>query len=53
MVLAKNYLESTSLGIQEIAYLLDYSHPGAFSRAFKKYYGIAPLSCRGVASVVK
>ena len=46
MVLAKNYLEATSLSIQEIAYLLDYSHPGAFSRAFKNYYGIAPVSCR-------
>jgi AraC-like DNA-binding protein len=47
MVLAKNYLEATGLSIQEIAYLLDYSHPGAFSRAFKKYYGSAPVTCRG------
>ena len=46
MALGKNYLEATSFSIQEIAYLLDYSHPGAFSRAFKTYYGIAPLSCR-------
>lgn len=47
MVLAKNYLLSTSLGIQEIAYLLDYSNPGAFSRAFKNFYGMAPLFMRG------
>ncbi len=46
MVLGKNYLEATSFSIQEIAYLLDYSHPGAFSRAFKNYYGVSPLSCR-------
>lgn len=49
MVLGKNYLEATSLGIQEIAYLLDYSHPGAFSRAFKNYYGISPISSREAA----
>jgi AraC-like DNA-binding protein len=49
MVLGKNYLEATSFSIQEIAYLLDYSYPGAFSRAFKMYYGIAPLSCREAA----
>ncbi len=36
--LASNYLESTHLPIQEIAYLLDYAQPGPFSRAFKKYH---------------
>lgn len=46
MVLAKNYLEATGLSIQEIAYLLDYNHPSAFSRSFKKYYGKSPVSCR-------
>jgi AraC-like DNA-binding protein len=49
MALGRNYLQATTLSIQEIAYLLDYSHPGAFSRAYKKYYGIAPNSCREVA----
>jgi AraC-like DNA-binding protein len=47
MVLANNYLQATSLSIQEIAYLLDYSHPGTFSRAFKNYYGVAPAKYRG------
>ncbi|CAN0605581.1 unnamed protein product, partial [Ectocarpus sp. 12 AP-2014] len=48
MVLARNYLTSTSLGIQEIAYLLDYSNPGAFSRAFKNFYGMAPMFMRDI-----
>ena len=46
MVLAKHYLESTHLTVQEIAYLLDYSQPGPFSRAFKKYFGQPPNSIR-------
>jgi AraC-like DNA-binding protein len=43
MALAKHYLEDTDLAIQEIAYLLDYSQPAPFSRAFKSYYGAAPV----------
>ena len=46
MGLARHYLESTHLSIQEIAYLLDYAQPGPFSRAFKKYYGCSPKSVR-------
>jgi AraC-like DNA-binding protein len=46
MALASHYLESTHLSIQEIAYLLDYTQPGPFSRAFKKYYGQSPRSVR-------
>jgi AraC-like DNA-binding protein len=46
MVLARHYLESTHLSVQEIAYLLDYSQPGPFSRAFKKYFGQPPNSIR-------
>jgi len=42
MALAKHYLEDTDLAIQEIAYLLDYSQPAPFSRAFKTYYGVSP-----------
>lgn len=40
MVLGKNYLEATQFSSQEIAYLLDYAHPGAFTRAFKGYYSL-------------
>jgi len=46
MTLAKHYLLSTQLSIQEIAYLLDYSQPGPFSRAFKLFYGASPQSWR-------
>lgn len=46
MGLAKHYLESTPLSIQEIAFMLDYAQPGPFSRAFKKYYGHPPRDAR-------
>jgi len=46
MALAKHYLEDTDLAIQEIAYLLDYSQPAPFSRAFKTYYGVSPDNSR-------
>lgn len=46
MALAVHYLTETALPIQEISYLLDYSHPGAFSRAFKSYHGHPPIALR-------
>ena len=46
MTLAWNYLQTTSLQVQEIAYLLDYAEPCAFSRAFKLYFGISATACR-------
>ena len=46
MGLARHYLESTPLSIQEIAFLLDYAQPGPFSRAFKKFYGFPPRNAR-------
>ena len=46
MRLARHYLESTHLSVQEIAYLLDYAQSGPFSRAFKKYFGIPPTQVR-------
>ncbi|MDA8961776.1 AraC family transcriptional regulator [Congregibacter sp.] len=42
MELARHYLLDTGLSVQEIAYLLDYSTPAPFSRAFKRYCGLAP-----------
>jgi AraC-like DNA-binding protein len=51
MGLARHYLESTPLTIQEIAYLLDYAQPGPFSRAFKKYYGFPPREVRNGGEV--
>ena len=49
MTLARHYLEATSLSIQEIAYLLDYSQAAPFSRAFKSYFGYPPLLARNAA----
>lgn len=46
MMLAKNYLEATGFSIQEIAYLLDYNQPAAFSRAFKSFTGVSPYKYR-------
>lgn len=46
MTLARHYLEVTDLSIQEIAFLLDYTQPAPFSRAFKNYYGVSPQENR-------
>lgn len=46
MALAQHYLQDTALPVQEIAYLLDYSQPAPFSRAFKAYFGVAPEQSR-------
>ena len=42
MALARHYLLDTHLSVQEIAYLLDYSSPAPFSRAFIQCHGAAP-----------
>ena len=42
MALAQHYLADTNLAVQEIAYLLDYSQPAPFSRAFKTFFGVSP-----------
>ena len=49
MALARHYRADTDLAIQEIAYLLDYSQPAPFSRAFKTYYGVAPAQWRNAS----
>jgi AraC-like DNA-binding protein len=51
MALAQHYLLDTELAVQEIAYLLDYSSPAPFSRAFKDYYGLPPDSYRAAQEV--
>jgi AraC-like DNA-binding protein len=43
---ARRYLENTSLSAGEIAYLLGYSEPSAFHRAFRRWTGETPESWR-------
>jgi AraC-like DNA-binding protein len=43
---AERYLSDRSLSISEIAYLLDYSEPAAFHRAFKRWHGSTPQEFR-------
>lgn len=44
--LAMQYLDTTKLSIQEIGYLLGYSDPSNFGRAFKKWSGVSPIQYR-------
>ncbi|MEY8199031.1 MAG: AraC family transcriptional regulator ligand-binding domain-containing protein [Colwellia sp.] len=39
MTLARQYLKSTTMSGEEISYLLKYSQPSVFFRAFEKYFG--------------
>ncbi|HEY6988781.1 MAG TPA: AraC family transcriptional regulator [Bryobacteraceae bacterium] len=43
---ADRYLSSSTLSIEEIAYLLGYSEPAAFHRAFRRWKGITPQAFR-------
>ncbi|MEH6581302.1 MAG: helix-turn-helix domain-containing protein [Halioglobus sp.] len=52
MELAKHYLLDTQLTVQEISYLLDYSQPAPFSRAFKLHCGLAPDQYRRANSTL-
>lgn len=49
MSMARYYLETTALTVQEIAYMLDYSQPAPFSRAYASYYGHPPSLDRNAA----
>jgi len=44
--LARQYLQTTTLSIQEIAYLLGYADPSNFGRAFRKWAGTGPSDFR-------
>ena len=46
MALARHYLEATLMSVSDIAYLLDYSQPAPFIRAFRRYTGMTPVQCR-------
>jgi AraC-like DNA-binding protein len=43
---AERYLTESSLSIAEVAYLLGYSEPSAFHRAFKRWFGRSPQGFR-------
>jgi len=44
--LAKHYLDEPKLALGEVAFLLGFSEPSAFHRAFKRWTGATPLSHR-------
>ena len=46
MELAREYLRSTDLTMQEIAYLLGYEHAPSFFQAFKRQFGHTPTELR-------
>jgi AraC-like DNA-binding protein len=48
--LARRYLEDRRIAIAEVAFLLGYSEPSAFHRAFKRWTGKTPGEHRKVAS---
>jgi AraC-like DNA-binding protein len=43
---AERYLAESSLSIAELGYLLGYSEPSAFHRAFKRWFGRSPQAFR-------
>ena len=48
--LAQKYLRTPNRSVVETAYLLGFSEPSTFSRAFKRWTGIAPADFRDSAS---
>jgi len=45
--LALHYLEENKVSVHEVAYLIGYSDPASFSRAFRRWTGSPPSSARG------
>ena len=43
---AQTYLADTTLTIAEVTYLLGYSEPTAFHRAFRRWHGTTPQAFR-------
>ncbi|GAB7205195.1 hypothetical protein OS31_21120 [Dickeya oryzae] len=44
--MATHYLQQRQLSISEMAFLLGYSEVSAFSRAFRRWFGISPRQWR-------
>jgi len=47
---AELYLSTTTLTIAEVTYLLGYSEPTAFHRAFRRWHGTTPQAFRAQAA---
>jgi len=45
--LAEQYIENSRMSINEITYMLGFSDPANFSRAFKRWHGVSPSQYRG------
>jgi AraC-like DNA-binding protein len=45
--MALRYLSSGRTSVNEVSYLVGFSHPAAFSRAFKRWTGLSPRASRG------
>jgi AraC-like DNA-binding protein len=44
--LANQYVQHSRLTVGEITYLLGFSEPSSFTRAFHRWYGMSPSACR-------
>lgn len=44
MEIARDYLQKSDIRLSELADMLGYDNPSAFSRAFKSQHGVAPLN---------
>ncbi len=46
MTMARRYLKHTTYSVSEIAFLLNFEHPGYFTRLFRKNVGVSPKAFR-------